>query len=128
MPTKPISTSPATQSDQYADYLKHYESKLLTSLGTIPTQPTVELCEGMWVRLVDWVYHCCKVCGIQDLNVYFTALDLIRRHAHTQNEDRRDLQLTAVASIFIAAKLLEMKPLKMEFCLETLGHNKYTRE
>jgi len=80
----------------------------------------------MWVRLVDWVFHCCKVCGIQDLNVYFTALNLIRRHAPSSEQNRKDLQLTAVASIFISTKLIETKPLRLEFCLETLGHGKYT--
>jgi hypothetical protein len=69
----------------------------------------------MWVRLVDWVYHCCQVCGIQDLNVYFTAIDLIRRCSPSSN--RKDLQLTALTSIFISCKLIQTKPLKLEFCI-----------
>ncbi len=97
-------------------------------MSKIQPQLPVELCEGMWVRLVDWVFHCCKVCGIQDLNVYFTSIDLLRRCSPASDSNRRDLQLTALVSIFISSKLLETKPLKMEFCIETLGHNKYTRE
>jgi len=41
---------------------------------------------------------------------------------------KKDLQLTAISSIFIASKLLETVSLKMEFCIHTLGHGKYSRE
>ena len=33
----------------------------------------------MWVRLVDWVFHCVQVSGIQDQNVFFAAVDLMKR-------------------------------------------------
>jgi hypothetical protein len=36
--------------------------------------------------------------------------------------------LTAISAIFIASKLLETVSLKMEFCIQTLGHGKYSRE
>jgi hypothetical protein len=41
---------------------------------------------------------------------------------------KKDLQLTAVACILIASKLLETVSLKLEFCMDVLGHKKFDQE
>ena len=36
------------------------------------------------------------------------------------------MQLTAIASIFIASKLIQISHISMQFCYSNLGHNKYS--
>ncbi len=55
------------------------------------------------------------------------AVDTLRRKITIDKAtEKQDLQLTAITSIFIASKLIEVKPLKLAFVVETLGHNKFT--
>lgn len=119
---------------QPQSYLRLYDTCLLQAFSKIPSQmPVVEhLDHAMWIRLVDWVFHCTQVSGIQDANVFFMTVDILRRKISSQKSTppsslKRDLQLTAVTSIFIASKLLEVTPLKLDFALETLGHGKFSR-
>jgi hypothetical protein len=41
---------------------------------------------------------------------------------------KKDLQLTAITCILMASKLLETVSLKLDFCMDVLGHKKYTHE
>ena len=41
---------------------------------------------------------------------------------------KNDLQLTAITCILIASKLHETVSLKLEFCMDVLGHKKYSSD
>jgi hypothetical protein len=43
------------------------------------------------------------------------------------NMPTKDLQLTAVTSLFIASKNLEVDPLDLQTCCKTLCFNKYSK-
>ena len=47
--------------------------------------------------------------------------------AQTTSLSARDLQLTAVTSLFIASKNLEVDPLELRVCVQTLCFNKYAK-
>jgi len=55
------------------------------------------------------------------------AVDTLRRKITIDKAtERQDLKLTAITSISIASKLIEVKPLKLVLIVETLGQNKFT--
>ena len=81
-------------------------------------------------KLIDWVFHCCKVTVAQDTNVFFSAvrfIDIYYARVGTQKV-KSDLQLTAIAALLMSSKLLEMNALKLKFCIKSLGHNKFSKE
>ena len=82
----------------------------------------------MRVKLIDWVLHCTKVTQIEDKNVFFTAVQMIDCYYAKVSKPmpKKDLQLTAITCILVASKLLETVALKLDFCLATLGHGKYS--
>lgn len=84
----------------------------------------------MRAKLYDWVLHCTKVTQIEDKNVFFTAVQYIDMfYSRIKTEmPKKDLQLTAVACILMASKLLETVSLKLDFCMDVLGHKKYDQE
>ena len=84
----------------------------------------------MRAKLYDWVLHCTKVTQIEDKNVFFTAVQYIDSYYSKVEVEmpKRDLQLTAITCILIASKLLETVSLKLDFCMDVLGHKKYSHE
>ena len=61
--------------------------------------------------------------------MFFLAVAYVDNYyAKNESLPRKDLQLTAIVAIFIASKLLETACLKMDFCVSTLGHGKFTRD
>ena len=80
--------------------------------------------EVMRAKLYDWVLHCTKVTQIEDKNVFFTAVQYIDSYYSKTPEEmpKKDLQLTAITCILIASKLLETVSLKLDFCMDVLGH------
>ena len=97
--------------------------------------PSIHFChpqikDVMRAKLYDWVLHCTKVTQIEDKNVFFTAVQYIDMFYAKIKEEmpKKDLQLTAVTCILIASKLLETVSLKLDFCMDVLGHKKYNQE
>ncbi len=84
----------------------------------------------MRAKLFDWVLHCTKVTQIEDKNVFFTSCQYIDHFYAKIDTDmpKRDLQLTAIACIFIASKLLDTICLKLSFCRDVLGHKKFSSQ
>jgi hypothetical protein len=82
----------------------------------------------MRAKLFDWVLHCTKVTQIEDKNVFFTACQYVDGFYAKVGRDmpKKDLQLTAIACIFIASKLLDTVCLKLSFCRDVLGHKKFS--
>lgn len=84
--------------------------------------------EVMRAKLLDWVLHCTKVTQVEDKNVFFTACQYIDSFYYKVDKvmPKKDLQLTAIACIFIASKLLDTVCLKLTFCRDVLGHKKFS--
>jgi len=94
----------------------------------------------MRLKLLDWIYHCTKVCQTEDRNVFFKAVQIVDQYyarvpsvplADSLTDevvDKKDLQLTAVTALLMASKLIDLKSLKMNFCVQTLGHKKYNSD
>lgn len=47
-------------------FLNLYDMGMIENFNKIRAYPLVELSQAMWIRLVDWVFHCTNVSGIQD--------------------------------------------------------------
>ena len=64
---------------------------------------------------------------IVDKTVLFEAINLMDRfYTNTQQKlPQTDLQLTAVTTLFIASKNLEVDPLDLQTCVKTLCFKKY---
>ena len=62
--------------------------------------------------------------------MFFTAVQYIDTYYAKigKQMQKKDLQLTAVTAILMASKLLETVSLKLSFCMDTLGHKKYSQE
>jgi hypothetical protein len=125
--------------DDQLTYLHSYEDVLMDEFRLLePKQqckPSIEqrhpqIKEVMRAKLFDWVLHCTKVTHIEDKNVFFTACQYIDAYyAKVQQEmPKKDLQLTAIACIFMASKLLDTICLKMSFCRDVLGHKKFSSQ
>ena len=67
--------------------------------------------------------------NIDDKSVLFQAFNLMDRFYQNQHSclPSRDLQLTAVCSLFIASKNLEVDPLDLKTCVVTLCFKKYSK-
>ena len=67
--------------------------------------------------------------NIEDKQVIFQAVNLMDRYysAQLSSLPAKDLQLTAVTALFIASKNLEVDPLDLKTCVQTLCFNKYSK-
>lgn len=79
--------------------------------------------------MIDWLFDCSAQLKIEDKSVVFQAINLMDRFYDRQqiNMPTKDLQLTAVTSLFIASKNLEVDPLDLQTCYKTLCFNKYSK-
>lgn len=66
--------------------------------------------------------------GVVDKSVIFEAVSLMDRFYDnsTVQFGSEDLQLTAVTSLFIASKNLEVDPIDLSTCIKTLCYKKFT--
>lgn len=80
--------------------------------------------------VVDWLFEVGSKLEIEDKTVLFEAVNLMDRFYDLTNEvlPSKDLQLTAVTSLFLASKNLEVDPLDLNTCVKTLCFNKYSRQ
>lgn len=79
--------------------------------------------------VIDWLFEVGTKMGIEDKSVIFQAISLMDRYYKHQKESMpaKDLQLTAVTSLFIASKNIEVDPLDLDTCQKTLCFNKYSK-
>ena len=79
--------------------------------------------------MIDWLFEVAQKINIEDKQVLFQAVNLMDRFYEEQRTTlpSRDLQLTAVTSLFIASKNLEVDPLDLKTCVATLCFNKYSK-
>lgn len=79
--------------------------------------------------VIDWIFEVGSKMNIEDKSVLFQAISLMDRYYKVQTESlpAKDLQLTAVTSLFIASKNIEVDPLDLDTCQKTLCFNKYSK-
>lgn len=79
--------------------------------------------------MVDWLFEIGTKMNIEDKTVLFQAINLMDRYYDSVSDSlpAKDLQLTAVTSLFIASKNLEVDPLDLKTCATTLCFNKYSK-
>lgn len=80
--------------------------------------------------VIDWLFEVGMKINVDDKQVLFQAVSLMDRFYQAQNTSlpSQDLQLTAVTSLFIASKNLEVDPLDLKTCVQTLCFNKYSKK
>ena len=79
--------------------------------------------------MIDWIFEVGGKLGIKDKSVIYLALSLMDRFYEAQDEElpTKDLQLTAVTSLFIASKNTDVDPIDLQTCCKTLCFNKYSK-
>ena len=89
----------------------------------------IKITRELRAAVVDWLFEVGTKIKIEDKQVLFQAVNLMDRFygAHQQSLPAKDLQLTAVTSLFIASKNLEVDPLDLKTCITTLCFNKYSK-
>lgn len=78
-------------------------------------------------RMVNWMVEVTSVFEIQPLT-FFTAVRIMDLfYANTRRTlDSDDVHLTGIVSMFIASKLLDSTPLRMNRVVAKIGHNTFT--
>jgi hypothetical protein len=89
-----------------------------------------EITRHLRAAVIDWLFEVGTKLEITDKSVLFEAINLMDRfYTHTnKNLPQNDLQLTAVTSLFIASKNLEVDPLDLQTCVKTLCFKKYSEK
>lgn len=92
-------------------------------------QCQVSITRHLRASVIDWLFEVSTKLNIEDKSVVFHAVSLMDRFYNDQvvSLPSKDLQLTAVTSLFIASKNLEVDPLSLSTCAKTLCFNKYAR-
>jgi hypothetical protein len=88
-----------------------------------------EITRHLRASVIDWLFEVGTKLAIDDKGVIFQAVNLMDRFYDKAKESLpvKDLQLTAVTSLFIASKNLEVDPLDLNTCCKTLCFNKYSK-
>jgi len=88
-----------------------------------------EISRHLRASVIDWLFEVGTKLNIEDKGVIFQAINLMDRYYDKQIQSlpTKDLQLTAVTSLFIASKNLEVDPLDLQTCAKTLCFNKYSK-
>lgn len=89
----------------------------------------VNITRHLRAAVIDWLFEIGTKLNIEDKGVLFQAVNLMDRFYNIQKESlpAKDLQLTAVTSLFIASKNLEVDPLDLSTCVKTLCFSKYSK-
>lgn len=108
--------------DMLQNEYKSQFSSLLTS--------QVKITRQLRAAVVDWLFEVGMKINVDDKQVLFQAVSLMDRFYQAQQRSlpSNDLQLTAVTSLFIASKNLEVDPLDLKTCVQTLCFNKYSKK
>jgi Cyclin, N-terminal domain len=65
---------------------------------------------------------------MEERNIFFMVtrlVDAFYRHKNTP-QPKQELQLTAISSIFMASKLVQINHVNLQFCYSNIGHQKFT--
>jgi hypothetical protein len=89
----------------------------------------VNITRHLRAAVIDWLFEVGTKLNIDDKGVMFQAVNLMDRFYDNSKEQfsSKDLQLTAVTSLFLASKNIEVDPLELQLCIKTLCFNKYSR-
>jgi Cyclin, N-terminal domain len=65
---------------------------------------------------------------MEDRNIFFIVVRLVDLYYCNQShaQPKQELQLNAIASIFVASKLLQINHINLAFCFGNIGHNKFS--
>ena len=107
--------------DMVENEYKSQFNSLLTNQANITRQ--------LRASVIDWLLEVAVKLSIEDKQVIFQAVNLMDRYYSAQPSSlpAKDLQLTAVTALFIASKNLEVDPLDLKTCMQTLCFNKYSK-
>lgn len=88
-----------------------------------------EISRHLRASIIDWLFEVGTKLNIDDKSVIFQAINLMDRYYDRQETSMpyKDLQLTAVTSLFISSKNLEVEPLDLSTCCKTLCFSKYSK-
>ena len=89
----------------------------------------VKITRQLRAVVIDWLFEVGSKINIEDKQVLFQAVYLMDRFYSESmvSHQSKDLQLTAVTALFIASKNLEVDPLDLKTCVQTLCFNKYSK-
>ena len=89
----------------------------------------MDITNKLRASVIDWLFEVGKKLKIEDNNVIFQAVSIMDRFYNNEEISlpTKDLQLTAVASFFIASKNLEVQPVDLKTCMQKLCYNKYSK-
>ena len=81
-------------------------------------------------KIIDWIYNASTKSRVEDKNVFFFAVKLLDLYYmnHQASLGKDTLQLVGATTIFMAAKMLEIQFLDMEFCEQRFLHSMHTRD
>lgn len=88
-----------------------------------------EISKHLRASVIDWLFEIGTKLNIEDKSVLFQAINLMDRFYDRVEISlpTKDLQLTAVTSLFVASKNLEVEPIELSTCSKILCFNKYTK-
>ncbi len=111
--------------ESFQDMRKNEYRSQFTSLLSRQSQITRHL----RASVIDWIFEVGGKLGINDKFVLYLTISLIDRFYEAQEEDfsTKDLQLTAVTSLFIASKSIDVEPIDLQTCCKTLCFSKYSK-
>jgi cyclin B/cyclin A len=77
--------------------------------------------------MIDWTFQVFRVLKREADGTFFKAIDIADRFFNkTNGMSQRDLHLYGLVSCFIASKLEELYPIRMEQVLFEAGHGKFS--
>lgn len=135
-PHKNVNSVPLLTNDERR-YLKLYGRDLFHDMleneyksqfnGLLTNQ--VKITRQLRAAVIDWLFEVGTKINIEDKQILFQAVNLMDRFYTKQEQSlpSKDLQLTAVTSLFIASKNLEVDPLDLRTCVKNLCFCKYAR-
>ena len=109
--------------EQYRDMCANEHKGQFTCLLSNQEQIT----RSLRASVIDWLFEVGTKLNLDDKSILFQAISLMDRFYDYQavSLPTKDLQLTAVTSLFIASKNLQVEPLDLRTCCRTLCFNKY---
>lgn len=83
----------------------------------------------MRLKMVDWMIEIFTRIQTNDIT-FFTAVNIMDNYFYKSKESFKptDLHLIGICSIFIASKFCDMNPIRLNFLVEKIGHDKFSKE
>ena len=83
----------------------------------------------MRLKMVDWMIEIFTIIQTNDIT-FFNAVNIMDSYFYKSKESFQpmDLHLIGICSIFIASKFCDMNPIRLNFLVEKIGHEKFSKE